>query len=65
MTTVLFETRGPVAVVTLNRPEVRNAVDGATALALVDAFQDFDRNENLSVAILTGAGKTFCAGADL
>jgi enoyl-CoA hydratase len=61
----LFDTRGPVAIVTINRPEVRNAVNGPTALALVEAFQSFDRNESLSVAVLTGAKGTFCAGADL
>jgi enoyl-CoA hydratase len=65
MTTVLLETRGPVAIVTINRPEARNAVDGPTALALVEAFRDFERNESLSVAVFTGAGGTFCAGADL
>jgi enoyl-CoA hydratase len=65
VTTVLFDTRGPVAIVTINRPEVRNAVDGPTALALVEAFQSFDKNESLSVAVLTGAKGTFCAGADL
>jgi enoyl-CoA hydratase len=65
VTTVLFDTRGPVAIVTINRPEVRNAVNGPTALALVEAFQSFDRNESLSVAVLTGAKGTFCAGADL
>jgi enoyl-CoA hydratase len=65
VTTVLLDTRGPVAIVTINRPEVRNAVDGTTALALVEAFQAFDKNESLSVAVLTGAKGTFCAGADL
>src|SRR5947209_7617186 len=65
MTTVLVETRGPVAIVTINRPEVRNAVDGTTALALVEAFQAFDKNESRSVAVLAGAKGTFCAGADL
>ena len=65
MTTVLVETRGPVAIVTINRPEARNAVDGPTALALVEAFRDFERNESLSVAVFTGTGGTFCAGADL
>ena len=61
MTTVLLETRGPVAIVTINRPEARNAVDGPTALALVEAFRDFERNESLSVAVFTGTGGTFCA----
>jgi enoyl-CoA hydratase len=62
---VRFETDGPVAVVTIDRPEVRNAVDGPTAAALVDAFRRFDGDDDLAVAVLTGAGGTFCAGADL
>ena len=52
-------------VVTLDRPERRNAVDAATASALASAFRTFDADASLSVAILTGAGGTFCAGADL
>lgn len=56
---------GPVRVVTLDRPERRNAVDRATAEALAAAFREFDSDESLSVAVLTGAGGTFCAGADL
>jgi enoyl-CoA hydratase len=63
--TVLVETRGNIAIVTLNRPDVRNAVDGPTAAALADAFRSFDADANLHVAVLTGAGGTFCAGADL
>ncbi|MCU1460904.1 MAG: Enoyl-CoA hydratase [Acidimicrobiales bacterium] len=62
---VIFETDGPVAVVTINRPEVRNAVDGPTAEALAAAFRQFAADDSLSVAVLTGAGGTFCAGADL
>src|SRR5438132_3637813 len=65
MNTVLFETDGEVAVVTISRPEVRNAVDDPTAAALVGAFRRFDADEALAVAVLTGAGGTFCAGADL
>jgi len=65
MSTVLFETDGEVAVVTINRPEVRNAVDAPTAAALAEAFRRFDADEGLAVAVLTGAGGTFCAGADL
>jgi enoyl-CoA hydratase len=63
--TVHFETRGPVAVVTIDRPEVRNAVDRVTAEALVEAFRRFDTDDDLAAAVLTGAGGTFCAGADL
>jgi enoyl-CoA hydratase len=62
---VRFDMDGTVAVVTLDRPLARNAVDGPTAAALADAFRAFDRDPALSVAVLTGAGGTFCAGADL
>lgn len=65
MTTVRYETDGPIAIVTINRPDVRNCVDGPTAALLADAFRKFDADDNLSVAILTGAGGYFCAGADL
>ncbi|MBV9285047.1 MAG: crotonase/enoyl-CoA hydratase family protein [Acidimicrobiia bacterium] len=63
--TVHFEVDGPVAVVTIDRPSVRNAVDGPTARALADAFRRFDDDDSLAAAVLTGAGGTFCAGADL
>lgn len=56
---------GPVTIVTIDRPEVRNAVDQATAAALADAFRAFDADDERTVAVLTGAGGTFCAGADL
>jgi len=65
MSGVRSECDGPVAIVTLDRPAVRNAVDGPTAAALCDAFRRFDADPNLAVAVLTGAGGTFCAGADL
>ena len=63
--TVRYEGEGPVVVVTIDRPDARNAVDRPTADALADAFRRFDADASLSVAILTGAGGTFCAGADL
>jgi enoyl-CoA hydratase len=63
--TVRIETDGPVRVVTIDRPEVRNAVDAPTAAALADAFRAFDADDSVSVAVLTGAGGEFCAGADL
>jgi enoyl-CoA hydratase len=63
--TVRFELSGAVAVVTIDRPERRNAVDAATATRLVQAFRRFDADAELAVAVLTGAGRTFCAGADL
>ncbi len=62
---LLRERKGKVLLVTINRPEARNAVDSATAAALSAAFQEFERDETLHAAILTGAGGTFCAGADL
>ncbi len=65
MSAVNFETEGPLAIVTLNRPDVRNAVDRPTAEALAEAFRRFEREDGLAVAILTGAGGCFCAGADL
>ncbi len=63
--TVQIECDGPVTTVILDRPERRNAVDRATAEALADAFRAFDADDNATVAVLTGAGGTFCAGADL
>jgi enoyl-CoA hydratase len=62
---VRYETDGPVTVVTIDRPEVANAVDRPTAEALADAFRRFDADESLAVAVLTGASGKFCAGADL
>jgi enoyl-CoA hydratase len=56
---------GPVTVVTIDRPEVRNAVDRPTADALESAFRAFDGDDSSPVAVLTGAGGAFCAGADL
>ncbi|MCC5951303.1 MAG: crotonase/enoyl-CoA hydratase family protein [Acidimicrobiia bacterium] len=56
---------GPVTIITIDRPEVRNAVDRPTAAALCAAFEAFDADDAAAVAVLTGAGGTFCAGADL
>jgi enoyl-CoA hydratase len=56
---------GPVTIVTIDRPEVRNAVDGPTAARLGEAFRAFDADASSSIAVLSGAGDTFCAGADL
>ena len=63
--TVRVERDGPVTVVTIDRPAVRNAVDGPTAAALADAFRDFATDDDALVAVLTGAGGVFCSGADL
>jgi enoyl-CoA hydratase len=65
METVSTETRGRIAIVTIERPGARNAVDGPTARLLYDAFKAFDADEGLDVAILQGRGGAFCAGADL
>lgn len=65
MDTVTTTRKGRICIVTLNRPEVRNAVDGPTARALVKAFQAFDADPQLDVAVFTGAAGQFCAGADL
>jgi enoyl-CoA hydratase len=62
---VSYLAAGRVATVTIERPERRNAVDAATARALVAAFERFEADEGCDVAILTGAGDTFCAGYDL
>jgi enoyl-CoA hydratase len=60
-----YEADGPVVVVTLDRPEVANAIDRPTAEALADAFRRFDADASRSVAVLTGANGKFCCGADL
>src|ERR1700727_1108160 len=62
---VRVERKGPVTTVILNRPGARNAVNGPTAAALYAAFDEFDRDDSASVAVLWGDGGTFCAGADL
>lgn len=54
-----------VAVITIDRPEVRNAVDGPTARLLQEAFDDVEGDDDVDAAVLTGAGDVFCAGADL
>ena len=62
---IRYELRDRIAVVTIDRPDLRNAVDVPTAEALANAFRRFDEDEQARVAVLTGAGGTFCAGADL
>jgi len=62
---VHYRADGPIAVITIDRPEVANAIDRPTAEALAEAFRRFDADESLSVAVLTGANGKFCAGADL
>jgi enoyl-CoA hydratase len=62
---VRVERDGPVTTVLLHRPQARNAVDGATAAELAQAFRDFDADPDAAVAVLHGEGGVFCAGADL
>jgi len=65
MQKVSVELRERITVVSITRPEVRNAVDGDTARSLAAAFEEFDANPGSDVAVLYGAYGTFCAGADL
>jgi enoyl-CoA hydratase len=65
MTLVSYQLADRVAVVTIHRPDRRNAVDGPTAQALADAFRQFDADASADVAVLQGEGECFCAGADL
>lgn len=63
--TIHVDKDGPVTTVVLDRPDVRNAVDGPTARALAAAFRDFEADESALVGVFVGANGTFCAGADL
>lgn len=65
MSNVVYERRGATAIVTIDRPGVRNAVDQETATELREAFLRVEREGDVAAAILTGANGTFCAGADL
>jgi enoyl-CoA hydratase len=62
---VLTELRGRVLVVTINRPDQRNAVNAAVAVGIAAALDELDQNTELSIGVITGAGKGFCAGMDL
>jgi enoyl-CoA hydratase len=62
---LLVERRGGVLVMTLNRPEQRNAIDMPTAEAMATALDEFDADDALSIGVIAGAGKGFCAGMDL
>jgi enoyl-CoA hydratase/carnithine racemase len=66
VSTILYETNGAVARITINRPASMNAFDLETARLMKERFEEFDRSPDLRVAIVTGAGdRSFCAGADL
>ncbi len=62
---ILLEKKDRVTTIIINRPEVKNAVDGPTAEALANAFREFEKDDAFSAAVLCGIGNTFCAGADL
>ncbi len=62
---VVVEKRGPITIISINRKEVKNAVDRPTATQLFNAFNDFEKDVGQQAAILHGIGGTFCAGADL
>ena len=65
MALVDFEIQGHIAVITLNRPEARNAINPEVAVRLADAWESVRDDDQVRVAILTGTGGTFCSGADL
>ena len=65
MSEVLVERRGAVQVITINRPEARNALNGAVAAGIRDAADELDADGELQVGVLTGAGGTFSSGMDL
>ncbi|HZQ27051.1 MAG TPA: crotonase/enoyl-CoA hydratase family protein [Acidimicrobiales bacterium] len=62
---IRVEDDGPVRIVTIDRPQTRNAIDGPTAQALAETWREFDADVSVSVGVFTGAGGTFCSGADL
>ena len=62
---LLIENRGAVRVLTLNRPEKRNALDTALTRALLEALRATDEDDDVRAVVLTGAGPAVCAGADL
>jgi len=62
---ILVETAGPVTTLIINRPQAKNALDNEAARALGAAFKAFEADPEAQVAVLTGAGGAFCAGADI
>jgi enoyl-CoA hydratase/carnithine racemase len=65
MSKVMYEKRDRIAYLTINRPEARNAIDSDVHRAMIAAWADFRDDDSVDVAILTGSGDAFCAGADL
>ena len=64
-TTILTETRGRVGLITLNRPDAMNAINGALSHGLLNAVRELDEDSSLTAGIITGNGRAFCAGMDL
>ena len=62
---VLTERRGRVLVITLNRPEAMNAINGALSQGLLDAAHELDADDSLTAGVITGNGRGFCSGMDL
>ncbi len=62
---ILIQKNYPIMIITINNPEIKNAVDGPTALALANAYREFEKDSNAKIAILIGSNGCFCAGADL
>lgn len=62
---ILIEKKGAIFIVIIDRPDVRNCIDSATAAELADAFREFEADDSFKVAVLCGNGGTFCAGWDL
>ncbi len=65
MPPVTTSTAGPVRIITISRPEVKNCIDGETATALLEAWEELRDDDQVAVGVLTGAGGSFCSGADL
>lgn len=65
MSEVLVEARDGMQIITINRPEAKNALNGAVARGIAAAVDELDANDELRVGVLTGAGGTFCSGMDL
>ena len=62
---IIVERRGRVMVITLNRPEAMNAINGALSNGLWTAIQELDADDSLAAGVITGSGRAFCAGMDL
>jgi len=62
---VLVERRGRVMIITLNRPEAMNAINGALSHGLLNAVQELDADDSLTAGVITGNGRGFCSGMDL